>query len=117
LAAASQGGIALDVLRLLWENRHNQLLIAKVSRETNINGVHTKVFSSSFFSQTKSLRSTKGLDALARHGFDLRAKLSTPISQVPRRTPFPQQPGATNGMSCIIAVTPCCRALPIGPFA
>jgi hypothetical protein len=30
---------------------------------------------------------TKGLDALARHGFDLRKKLSTPISRVPRRTP------------------------------
>ena len=29
----------------------------------------------------------KGLDALARHGFDLRKKLSTPISRVPRRPP------------------------------
>jgi len=32
----------------------------------------------------------KGLDALARHGFDLRAKLSAPISRVPRRTPPPK---------------------------
>ena len=30
---------------------------------------------------------SKGLDALARHGFDLRVKLSTPISRVPRRAP------------------------------
>jgi hypothetical protein len=28
---------------------------------------------------------SKGLDALARHGFDLRGKLATPISRVPRR--------------------------------
>jgi hypothetical protein len=34
----------------------------------------------------------KGLDALARHGFDLRAKLSTPISRVPRRAPPPEKP-------------------------
>jgi hypothetical protein len=34
----------------------------------------------------------KGLDALARHGFDLRAKLSTPISRVPRRTPPREKP-------------------------
>jgi hypothetical protein len=35
---------------------------------------------------------TKGLDALARHGFDLRKKLSTPISRVPRRTPPSEKP-------------------------
>jgi len=34
---------------------------------------------------------TKGLDALARHGIDLRGKLSTPISRVPRRAP-PEKP-------------------------
>jgi hypothetical protein len=34
---------------------------------------------------------TKGLDALARHGFDLRKKLSTPISRV-RRAPPPEKP-------------------------
>ena len=27
----------------------------------------------------------KGLDALARRGFDVRAKLSAPISRIPRR--------------------------------
>jgi len=30
---------------------------------------------------------SKGLDALARRGFDLRGKLSKPISRVPRRAP------------------------------
>jgi hypothetical protein len=30
---------------------------------------------------------SKGLDALARHGFDLRGKLSAPINRVPRRAP------------------------------
>jgi hypothetical protein len=35
---------------------------------------------------------TKGLDALARHGFDLRKKLSAPISRVPRRAPLPEKP-------------------------
>jgi hypothetical protein len=30
---------------------------------------------------------SKGLDALARRGFDLRGKLSAPINRVPRRTP------------------------------
>jgi hypothetical protein len=35
---------------------------------------------------------SKGLDALARHGFDLRKKLSTPISRVPRRAPSPEKP-------------------------
>jgi hypothetical protein len=34
----------------------------------------------------------KGLDALARHGFDLRAKLSAPISRVPRRAPPSEKP-------------------------
>lgn len=38
----------------------------------------------------------KGLDALARHGFDLRAKLSTPISRVPRRTPPAEKPNQTS---------------------
>jgi hypothetical protein len=31
-----------------------------------------------------------GLDALARHGFDLRVKLSAPISRVPRPAPSPK---------------------------
>jgi hypothetical protein len=35
---------------------------------------------------------SKGLDALARHGFDLRKKLATPISRVPRRAPPPEKP-------------------------
>jgi len=35
---------------------------------------------------------SKGLDALARHGFDLRKKLSTPISRVPRQAPPPEKP-------------------------
>src|SRR5580704_4588577 len=35
---------------------------------------------------------SKGLDALARHGFDLRGKLSAPISRVPRRVPPPEKP-------------------------
>jgi hypothetical protein len=35
---------------------------------------------------------SKGLDALARHGFDLRGKLSAPISRVPRRAPPPKEP-------------------------
>ena len=34
---------------------------------------------------------SKGLDALARHGFDLRGKLSAPINRVPRRAP-PEKP-------------------------
>jgi hypothetical protein len=34
---------------------------------------------------------SKGLDTLARHGLDLREKLSTPISRVPRRAP-PRKP-------------------------
>jgi hypothetical protein len=34
---------------------------------------------------------SKGLDALARHGFDLRGRLSAPISRIPRRTP-PEKP-------------------------
>lgn len=41
----------------------------------------------------------KGLDALARHGFDLRAKLSAPISRVPRRTPPPEEPNRISGMA------------------
>jgi hypothetical protein len=35
---------------------------------------------------------SKGLDALARHGFDLRGKLSAPINRVPRRAPSPEKP-------------------------
>ena len=35
---------------------------------------------------------SKGFDALARHGFDLRGKLSTPISRVPRRAPPSEKP-------------------------
>jgi len=33
---------------------------------------------------------SKGLDALVRQGFDLRGKLSAPISRVPRRAPPPK---------------------------
>jgi len=35
---------------------------------------------------------SNGLDALARHGFDLRAKLSVPISRVPGRAPPSEKP-------------------------
>jgi hypothetical protein len=35
---------------------------------------------------------SKGLDALARHGFDLRGKLSAPINRVPRRAPPSEKP-------------------------
>jgi hypothetical protein len=35
---------------------------------------------------------SKGLEALARHGFDLRGKLSAPISRVPRRDPPKPKP-------------------------
>jgi hypothetical protein len=35
---------------------------------------------------------SKGLDNLARHGFDLRKKLLTPINRVPRRAPSPAKP-------------------------
>jgi hypothetical protein len=34
----------------------------------------------------------KGFDALARHGVDLRGKLSAPINRVPRRAPPPEKP-------------------------
>ena len=33
---------------------------------------------------------SKALDALGKRGFDIRAKLSTPISRVPRRPPQPK---------------------------
>jgi hypothetical protein len=33
---------------------------------------------------------SKALDALGRRGFDLRGKMSAPISRVPRRTPPPK---------------------------
>jgi len=32
----------------------------------------------------------KALDALGKHGFDIRGKLSTPIGRVPRRSPRPK---------------------------
>jgi hypothetical protein len=35
---------------------------------------------------------SKGLDALARHGLDLRGRLSAPINRVPRRAPPPEKP-------------------------
>lgn len=35
---------------------------------------------------------SKRLDALARHGFDLRGMLSAPINRVPRRAPPPEKP-------------------------
>ena len=34
---------------------------------------------------------SKALDALAKRGFDIRGKLSTPIGRVPRRAPQPKQ--------------------------
>jgi uncharacterized protein (DUF1330 family) len=34
------------------------------------------------------LSTSKALDALARRGFDIRGKLSAPISRVPRRAPL-----------------------------
>ena len=33
---------------------------------------------------------SKALDALAKRGFDIREKLSTPIGRVPRRAPQPK---------------------------
>jgi hypothetical protein len=35
---------------------------------------------------------SKGLDALARHGVDLRGRLSAPIDRVPRRASPPKPP-------------------------
>jgi hypothetical protein len=35
---------------------------------------------------------SKALDALGRHGVDLRGKLSAPISRVPRRAPPAEKP-------------------------
>ena len=35
---------------------------------------------------------SQGLNALARHGFDLRVKLTTPISRVPHLSPPPEKP-------------------------
>jgi hypothetical protein len=42
--------------------------------------------------QAAGKATSKGLDTLARHGFDLRGKLSTPISRVPRRAPPSEKP-------------------------
>jgi hypothetical protein len=39
------------------------------------------------FARVSGKATSKGLDALARHGLDLRKKLSTPITRVPRRPP------------------------------
>ena len=36
------------------------------------------------------------LDALGRHGIDLRGKLSEPISRVPHRHPPPEKPKSDN---------------------
>jgi len=33
---------------------------------------------------------SKALDALGKHGFDIRGKLSAPINRVPRRAPPPK---------------------------
>ena len=43
------------------------------------------------FARVSGKATSKGLDALARHGFDLRKKLSTPISRAPRRPPPPEK--------------------------
>ena len=39
---------------------------------------------------------SKALDALSRHGVDLRGKLSEPIGRVPRRAPPPEKPKSDN---------------------
>lgn len=44
------------------------------------------------FARVSGKAASKGLDTLARHGFDLRKKLSTPINRVPRRAPSPEKP-------------------------
>jgi hypothetical protein len=44
------------------------------------------------FARVSGNATSKGLDTLARYGFDLRKKLSTPINRVPRRAPAPEKP-------------------------
>jgi hypothetical protein len=44
------------------------------------------------FARVSGKATSKGLDALARHGFDLRKKLSAPINRVPRRTTPSEKP-------------------------
>jgi hypothetical protein len=39
------------------------------------------------FARLSGKATSKALDALGRHGIDLRGKLSEPISRVPRRDP------------------------------
>jgi hypothetical protein len=43
------------------------------------------------FARLSGKATLKALDALGRHGIDLRGKLSEPISRVPRR-PSPEKP-------------------------
>lgn len=40
---------------------------------------------------------SKGLDTLAKHGFYLRKKLSTPVNRVPRRAPSPEKQKSDTG--------------------
>jgi hypothetical protein len=44
------------------------------------------------FARLSGKATSKALDALGRHGVDLRGKLSEPISRVPRRAPPPAKP-------------------------
>jgi hypothetical protein len=44
--------------------------------------------------QLSGKATSKALDALGKHGFDLRGKLSAPISRVPRRDPPKLKPDA-----------------------
>ena len=46
------------------------------------------------FARLSGKATSKALDALARRGFDLRGKLSAPISRVPRRDPPKPKPDA-----------------------
>jgi hypothetical protein len=42
------------------------------------------------FARLSGKATSKALDVLERQGFDLRKKLATPISRVPRRAPAPK---------------------------
>lgn len=49
------------------------------------------------FARLSGKATSKALDALGQHGFDLRGKLSAPISRVPRRAPPKAEVGHLNG--------------------
>jgi hypothetical protein len=44
------------------------------------------------FARLSGKVTSKALDALGRHGIEVRGKLSEPISRVPRRAPSPEKP-------------------------